>query len=195
MRPDVRLRIHAFVGSSYCNGPGRRCVLWVQGCSLGCAGCFNASTHNAAGGQAVSPGEVFEWILRAQQDYPEVEGLTVSGGEPLQQCQGMTDLLKIIRSRTKLSVILFTGYGGTELESMPDFDELSSYVDVIIAGRYEHDKRVGRSLIGSLNKEMLFFSQRYAEADFLDVPESEVMISADGQIVISGIDPVQLERK
>lgn len=193
MRSDGQLRIHAFVASSFCNGPGRRCVVWVQGCSLGCAGCFNPSTHTVAGGQVVTAETLFQWVLRAQIDNPEIEGITVSGGEPLQQRKSITDLLRSVREHTNLSVILFTGYDASELALLPDIDQLRSQVDVIIAGRYEQEKRLGRSLIGSANKEMLFFSDRYCETDFWNLPESEVMISADGQVIVSGIDPVQLE--
>ena len=42
-------RIHATASASRANGPGRRFVVWFQGCTLGCAGCFNPATHAAAG--------------------------------------------------------------------------------------------------------------------------------------------------
>ncbi|NJO00209.1 MAG: 4Fe-4S cluster-binding domain-containing protein, partial [Anaerolineales bacterium] len=38
------LRLHQFLPQSRVNGPGLRAVLWVQGCSLGCPGCFNPQT-------------------------------------------------------------------------------------------------------------------------------------------------------
>ncbi len=42
----MTLRLHAFLPRSRANGPGWRSVVWVQGCSLGCAGCFNPQTHD-----------------------------------------------------------------------------------------------------------------------------------------------------
>ena len=42
-------RVHATAAASRANGPGRRFVVWFQGCTLGCAGCFNPATHVAAG--------------------------------------------------------------------------------------------------------------------------------------------------
>ena len=43
--------IHAIEPRSRANGPGVRFVVWLQGCTLGCPGCFNPSTHAAAGGR------------------------------------------------------------------------------------------------------------------------------------------------
>ncbi|MGE3780657.1 MAG: 4Fe-4S cluster-binding domain-containing protein [Pirellulaceae bacterium] len=41
----MQLRVHALMECSTVNGPGVRAVIWVQGCSLGCPGCWNAQTH------------------------------------------------------------------------------------------------------------------------------------------------------
>jgi pyruvate-formate lyase-activating enzyme len=38
-------RVHAVDPRSRANGPGTRFVIWSQGCTLGCAGCFNPETH------------------------------------------------------------------------------------------------------------------------------------------------------
>ena len=37
--------IHALLHASHVNGPGNRAVVFVQGCRLGCAGCWNPQTH------------------------------------------------------------------------------------------------------------------------------------------------------
>ena len=46
----MKIRLHAFESASRANGPGLRAVVWFQGCTLGCPGCFNPGTHNASGG-------------------------------------------------------------------------------------------------------------------------------------------------
>ena len=45
------IRVHAVEPRSRANGPGARFVVWFQGCTLGCAGCFNPTTHDATGGR------------------------------------------------------------------------------------------------------------------------------------------------
>ena len=59
----TRLRLHAFLPRSRANGPGVRAVIWVQGCSLGCPGCFNPQTHAFSGGEVVTVEELFERIV------------------------------------------------------------------------------------------------------------------------------------
>lgn len=53
-------RVHAVEPRSQANGPGVRFVVWSQGCTLGCPGCFNPGTHpvTAAGAGEWPPGEL-----------------------------------------------------------------------------------------------------------------------------------------
>jgi len=41
--------IHGFVPVSRANGPGRRAVLWFQGCNLNCPECWNQASHSFEG--------------------------------------------------------------------------------------------------------------------------------------------------
>src|SRR5262245_17271767 len=105
MADGESLRVHAFLPSSRANGPGLRAVLWTKGCSLGCPGCFNPQTHAFTGGERV-PVEALFGRLVDRGD--AIEGLTVSGGEPLQQFRPLLVLLRRVREQTPLSVIVFT---------------------------------------------------------------------------------------
>jgi organic radical activating enzyme len=64
-------------------GPGRRVGIWVQGCSIGCAGCMSQDTWDPAGGEPVPVSRILSWLAGLPGT---VTGLTVSGGEPFQQC-------------------------------------------------------------------------------------------------------------
>ena len=111
---SATLRVHHFLPASRANGPGVRAVLWTQGCSLACPGCFNPETHTRQGGSDVPVAD----LLAALRALPaEVEGITISGGEPLQQAPALTNLLREVRAQTPLSVILFTGYTLAEIET------------------------------------------------------------------------------
>ena len=63
------------------NGPGLRAAVWVQGCTLGCPGCFNAQTHAHQARTLVDPTQLAGDLLRD----PAIEGLSILGGEPFQQ--------------------------------------------------------------------------------------------------------------
>ena len=44
------MRINSILKESEANGPGKRGVVWVQGCSRHCKGCFNPETQSYSGG-------------------------------------------------------------------------------------------------------------------------------------------------
>ena len=180
------LRLHYFIPFSRSNGPGSRAVIWVQGCSFGCPGCFNPETHASNKGRLVSTDRLFEKIIKLGQT---IEGITISGGEPLQQMRPLLTLLRRICKETDLSVLLFTGYSWEEIEKMKESPELLRYVDILIAGRYDQTKKVGRNLLGSANQTLHFLSGRYTKKDLKKTPPSEVIITGEGKVIMTGIDP------
>ncbi len=181
------LRMHAFWPRSLANGPGLRAVVWVQGCTLQCPGCYNPQTHSPHGGRGVTVAELLAEILAL----PDIEGVTISGGEPLQQLRPLRRLLQGVRSASKLSVILFTGYTWAEIQAMPEHTALLACVDVLISGRYDARQRLARDLRGSANKEVRFLTRRYTPADLSAVPEAEVLITPEGDVLLSGIAPLR----
>jgi len=183
------LRLYAFLPVSHANGPGARAVVWVQGCSLGCAGCYNPETHGFAGGESVSVDDLFERVAALRD---RIEGITISGGEPLQQSRALLRLLRRVREETDLSILIFTGYSWEEARQMKDAGELLACADVLIAGRYDESQRVAQSLIGSQNKTVHFLTRRYTMADLEAVPQAEVIITPEGDVIVSGIEPLRL---
>lgn len=181
------LNLHAIVPCSRANGPGQRMVIWLQGCTLGCPVCFNPATHAHEPRWLVSAEELLERILVAE---PNIEGLTVSGGEPLQQLEALLQLLASVRVRTNLSIILFSGYSMTEIKQMALGPDILAQVDVLIAGRYVHTRRLARGLLGSANQTVHLLTQRYNLEDIEHVPVAEIWIGADGTTSGSGIDPI-----
>jgi anaerobic ribonucleoside-triphosphate reductase activating protein len=182
-----RLRLHAFEPASRANGPGLRAVLWTRGCTLGCPGCFNPETHSFDGGEFVDVGELAERVAVLEG----IEGVTVSGGEPLQQRPALLAFLRRLRERTRLSALVFTGFTWDEVRRFPGAAELLGCIDVLLAGRYDAARHRGRGLLGSANKTAHFLSGRYGPADLEAVPPAEVVITADGEVVASGIDPLR----
>ena len=94
------MNIHAY-SISRVNGPGNRFVLWTQGCSKGCNNCFNPLTWNTNNNLLLSPLE----ILNIIENF-EVDGITLTGGDPLEQSDilelldsdfDMSDYIKLIR--------------------------------------------------------------------------------------------------
>jgi anaerobic ribonucleoside-triphosphate reductase activating protein len=187
MKKDI-LWINHFEPISCANGPGRRFVLWLQGCSQNCPGCFNPSTHPFNIGKAWSIDQIYKIIMRKED---QIEGITLSGGEPLEQRGPLLHLLQKIAHETHLSIILLTGYNWQEVQEMPEYTEMNHCVDVILAGPYREDLRTAHQLTGSSNKTFHFLTSTYSHKNFESIPDCEAVIKPDGEILISGINPIR----
>ncbi len=187
MNPATSLRLHHFEPLSLANGPGRRAVLWLQGCTLACPGCFNPQTHPLDGGQKIAIADLLQELLLLR---PTLDGLTISGGEPLLQLPALTNLLQALHRQTPLSVLLFSGFTWTQIQAMPGSQALLAEVDVLLAGPYQAKQRLAHGLLGSANKTVHLLSSHYQLTDLQATPPAEVCIDETGQIVLSGIDPL-----
>ena len=188
---DKTIRLHRLEPASRVNGPGLRAVIWVQGCALGCPGCFNPETHATRGGEIWPVEKLVERIIEISTKEVRLEGLTISGGEPLHQHRALARLLQQVREKTGLSILVFTGYDWEELKRLKGIDRFLAYVDVLIAGRYVASRRLAQGLVGSSNKIAHFLTSRYAPADLEAVPQAEIIVKPDGEIILSGIDPLE----
>lgn len=183
------LNVSQILPESYANGPGCRTVIWVQGCSLACPGCFNPQTHSLLGGTFLSVGELMTEVAASSS---RIEGLTLTGGEPLQQQVPLLELLKRMKNETRLSVVVLTGHSWDEARTLTKASRLLEYVDVLIAGRYVRAKHTASGLIGSSNKTIHFLTDRYNASDFTDIPDAELFIGPAGEMTVTGIDPPKL---
>ena len=174
--------MHARLACSEVNGPGRRAVIWVQGCSLGCKGCFNPETHSTDDvSDWVSVVELLEWVTEC-----DVDGLTISGGEPLQQPQPVLELGEAVRALGQ-SVVIFTGYQKQYVEKIVSWKSLAKSCDVLITGPYISKLHLAEGLRGSLNKEYVFLSGRYSAESFGSFNDAEVTVDRDGHIHVTGM--------
>ena len=179
--------VHATLPRSAANGPGLRYVIWLQGCSLGCKGCFNPDTH-APRSDGVAVSDSVDGVLST----PGIDGVTLTGGEPLEQPDAVTTFVTSLRRSSDLSIVVLTGYTRQEIMGDPKMLRAAIVCDVLVCGRYNQEMRLARGLRGSRNKEYWFLSDRYTQADFDRVPEAEFVIHRDGTITATGVDPILL---
>ena len=185
-------RIHAVLPRSRANGPGLRYVIWVQGCALACPGCFNPETHSPLipGVRAATPAAlaavVFGEAAIAAREREPIEGVTLTGGEPLEQEEMTGAFCREIKERSELGIIILTGFTRNEIERDPGKARAVEHADMVIAGRYNARLRIARGLRGSSNKEYWARTGRYRPEDFADVPEVELLISLDGALTVTG---------
>ena len=184
------IRIHQKLSGSRANGPGNRAVIWVQGCTLNCPGCFNPQTHEKSGGTLRTIEELFIWICSLGDS---IEGITISGGEPLQQAKPILSLLQRIKNETHLSTFLFSGYTKSEIETFLFWQELSMCVDILLCGRYDETLKLDHGIVSSSNQEALFLTNRYSLDDLNQIPDNEIIILPNGEIITSGVGGISLE--
>ncbi|TYB45641.1 radical SAM protein [Actinomadura chibensis] len=175
-------RVHAVLSRSSANGPGTRFVVWTQGCSLGCEGCFNPETHGAGG----EPRDVRDVAAEALGVKEDVEGVTVSGGEPLEQPAALREFCALVRP-SGLGIVVLSGFARKEIEASPEMLAAVENADMVVAGRYNRRLHIAAGLRGSSNKEYWAITPRYSADDFAAVPESEVVISPDGTVAVTGM--------
>ena len=185
-------RIHAVEPRSRANGPGARFVVWFQGCTLGCPGCFNPTTHDAAGGRAVPIDALVGELTAAAAT--GVEGLSLSGGEPLQQPEAARALLDAARA-LGLSTLAFSGYTIEEIRELPGGPDVLARLDVLIDGRYVARERLAIGLRGSANQRIQLLTDRHARRDVEDTPVAEIRIGPTGDVVLTGVDPLKLKQR
>jgi len=163
------------------NGPGVRFVLWTQGCSKGCSECFNPETWSTNIYKELSPTQIFELI----KDF-EVDGVTISGGDPLEQEDELLELLMLLSTmRLRKGVILFSGFTRAEISSNFIREQCLKYIDVLIDGRYEKNLKIDFSLRGSSNQEFYFFSNKIS-SDELSFDQEIEISSLEGDIMMTG---------
>lgn len=164
-------------------------MIWLQGCSLRCPGCFNPRTHSRSPNRLIRPEDLVT-VIKA--DAVEIEGLTISGGEPLEQPDGLCRLLDGVRNDTSLSVILFSGLEMEEIGAMPLGSDILRGIDVLIAGRFVQARRLSRGLRGSSNQRIHLLTDRYSLSQIEETPVAEVIVDPEGRLTLSGIDPPEL---
>ena len=176
------LRLHTPPQVSFANGPGKRLVLWLQGCTLACPGCFNPATHAAFPVIAYSPSD---WIFDLASFTGD--GITISGGEPLQQVNELSHFLRLCKDAYELPVLVFSGYSLQEIEADPHKRSILKMIDVLVAGRYQNHRTSHAPLLGSLNQTIYFLSNRIQPYELTSVPDGELLVMADGSVKVSGI--------
>lgn len=161
-------------------GPFKRCCIWFQGCNINCKGCCNKDLQALVPNHIVTLEELVDIVKTAKQQY-DIEGITLSGGEPSLQ-KGLVLFNNEIHN-LGLGIIMFSGKIKDELNP-----ELVNSVDLLIDGPFVAEKAEGsKLLLGSTNKKLNFITSRYIkEKQYFDNPISIEEVTAEKYIFING---------
>lgn len=145
------------------NGIGVRISLFVSGCTHHCKGCFNEEAWNFNYGNEFTDKEIDKIINL--MDHPYIAGLTLLGGEPLEHVnqQGVLPLLRKVKEKfPDKNIWCYSGYTfekdimGKMYKEWNEMPELLSYVDVLVDGEFEEEKKdIKLRFRGSSNQRII----------------------------------------
>ena len=150
------------------NGEGVRVTLFVSGCTNCCEGCFQPQTWDFEYGTPFTEKTEEKILKMLEPDY--INGLTLLGGEPFEPCnqRALLPFVKKVKARfPQKNIWAFSGFTFEQLREQTPHprcettDELLGYIDVLVDGRFEIEKKnIRLRFRGSENQRIL------------DVPES-----------------------
>jgi len=133
------LQISKIAPISYVDGPGKRTVVWFQGCSMGCVGCQNRRLWPTIDGRsAVAEDLAVTLALLAGKN----SACTITGGEPFQQPEALATLVINLLEQGVQDILVYTGYTWEELHSpehpaAPYIADILACIDTLVDGRFE----------------------------------------------------------
>ena len=161
----MKIRIFGTAMDSIVDGPGIRFAVFTQGCPHHCEGCHNPESHDFSGGRE----ETTDALIAQMLENPLLDGLTLSGGDPLCQPDACAELARAAHAAL-MNVWCYTGWTWEALmqQADPAVLALLQEVDVLVDGPF---------VLAQRSLELTFCGSRNQR--LIDVPKS----LAAGEIV------------
>lgn len=136
------------------NGLGIRATLFVSGCTHQCPGCFNEAYQDFSYGKLWNE-EAEETFMSYVRD-ANVHGVSILGGEPMQQDASLAALLKRIKEETGKNIWIYSGDTFENIIKDPLKKEILQYCDVLVDGPFvEALKDLHLRFRGSSNQRII----------------------------------------
>ena len=151
------------------DGPGFRTAIYCAGCTNHCPGCHNPESWDINNGKEMTTEEILKKILA--DPFADV---TFTGGDPMFQPEGFTELAKAIKANSQKTIWCYSGYTFEEIVKNEKKKELLGYIDILVDGRF----------VQELKDESLYF-RGSSNQRLIDVKAS----LAKGEAVIYDYEP------
>lgn len=138
---------------SIADGEGIRVALYVSGCDHKCKGCHNPESWNCNAGTLFT--EEKKQKLFALLERPYIDGVTLTGGDPLYKCNiaEITTLCKELKEKLPNKTIWL--YTGSVYEDIKDL-EIMQYIDTLVDGEFKIEERdITLPFRGSRNQRII----------------------------------------
>lgn len=145
------LRILDVLFETMADGPGLRTSIYFAGCQHYCKGCHNPQSWDMNGGYEVTIDYLLD--LAKSDEFAEV---TFSGGDPLYQCDNVTELARRIKAETNKTIWCYTGFTYEEILKNTWLSQILPYIDVLVDGPFiEELKTTELPFRGSSNQRII----------------------------------------
>jgi len=148
------------------NGPGIRSSLFVSGCTRNCKGCFNEDYRNFRYGNEWTS-EVCDKFIEMIRE-PQIKGVTLLGGEPLDQIHDddLLSLVKRIKRETGKNIWIYSGYTYEQIIQHEARKEVLSFCDALVDGSFVMElKNLKLKFRGSSNQRIINIQKSLAGGD------------------------------
>ena len=177
------IRLFALAWPVTALGPGERAVIWVAGCGRDCPGCISPEMQPYDAGEDVP---VDTLAARLERIAAPLEGITISGGEPFDQAESLSELLDRLHAvRPEWNVLVYTGYRIEQLRTDPVQARLLGCIDILADGPYRQDMPRVHPLTGSGNQRVHYLTLRgqalRAEVESLETGAMNLGLSRSGR--------------
>lgn len=147
--PSMVGYVHSSEAGSAVDGPGLRYLIFLAGCSYRCLYCHNPDTWNAQTAERKTVDELIQEIKPYVPWLKRPGGITLSGGEPLQQPRFVENLLRSVKQQLSLHTAIETqGYLATRLP-----DSWFEPLDLVLMDLKHIDDQAHRALTGGFSVE------------------------------------------
>lgn len=138
------------------NGLGIRTTLFVSGCTHNCPGCFNKPYQDFNYGKPWDEAAKAAFMQYMQD--PNVHGVTLLGGEPMDQTMDsdLLELVKMVKEEAHQNLWIFSGYTFEQIIADEKKKEILTYCDVLVDGPFvEALKDIKLKFRGSSNQRII----------------------------------------
>lgn len=152
--------IHSMESMGLVDGPGIRCVVFLQGCHLRCRYCHNPDTWALPDSpgctcQQMTPQQLVQRVSRFRTYFSRSGGgVTFSGGEPLMQPEFLSETLALCKEAGIHTCIDTAGVGHGQ------YDEILQHTDLVLYDVKHYTPDGYRAITGRDMDE----TQRFVEA-------------------------------
>lgn len=135
MKDKFNLRILGTYKETVVDGEGLRYSIYFAGCTHACKGCHNKESWCPDNGTLITE-EYLDKIINEINSNPILDGITLSGGDPLYNPEEMLEVVKYLKEKTGMNIWLYTGYTIEELRKDNKRMAVLEYVDTIVDGKF-----------------------------------------------------------